>query len=132
MNDYGFGPRLRREVAFVAYTHNFAVQAKRKEDLGGRREQRDDPHDVRNFNIIPVKAICRENICGGFGRRRLERWTNWRQSFRELRSPAIAGWCRSFRSAREVCRDRTAWDRASPRWRRFPLPCAWSARKSDR
>src|SRR5258708_1411884 len=132
MNDYGFGLRLRREVTLVAFTYNFAGQAKSEEDLCGRREQRNDPHDKRNFSTILLKATCTEKICGGICPRTSKRGTRLRPFFPELRQSAIAGWCRSFRSAREVSRDRTASDRAFATWRRFPLPCAWSARRSDR
>src|SRR5271154_552815 len=43
-NDGGFRFRAWRIVAFVADPDNFAVEAKVKEDFGGRWDERDDTH----------------------------------------------------------------------------------------
>src|SRR5712691_4179933 len=127
MNDHGLGAGGRREVTFVADAHNFEVQSERKKNLGSRRQQRHDPHVGHNSNTTLAKAICRENIYGGFGRKWIERRPSWRRFSRELRQPAIAGWCRSFRSATGVSRDRTAEDRAYAKSWQPPGPCASSA-----
>jgi len=54
-------------------------------------------------------SIYRENICGGFGRRQRDRWTNWQRFFLKVYRPAIAGWCRNSQQARATFQDRTAW-----------------------
>src|ERR1700674_3554565 len=97
MNDDRFRAGVRREIAFVAYAQDFTVEAERKENLRGRREQRDDAHDGCNSNTIPKKAICRGNTCGEFGRRRSDSRTSSQRSFREPHRSAIAEWYRNFR-----------------------------------
>src|SRR5215472_16789032 len=53
MNDHRLGARLRRKVAFVADTNDFAVQAQSEENLRGRRQQRNDTHEERHSSTIP-------------------------------------------------------------------------------
>ena len=49
MNDHRLRTGARREIALVAYAHNFPIQAECKENLSSRREQRDDSHDGRTL-----------------------------------------------------------------------------------
>jgi len=68
MNDYGFGARLRREIAFVAYAHDLAVQAQSEKDLRGRGKQGHNSHEDSHSNTSPGpchQATAREHLPRG-------------------------------------------------------------------
>ena len=44
-DDRRFRARLWGEVTLVADAHDFTVEAESEENLGGRWQQRDDPHN---------------------------------------------------------------------------------------
>src|ERR1700674_2899078 len=51
MNDHRFRASLRRKIAFVADTHNLPVKSERKQNFGGRRQQRNDAHRRGMYHI---------------------------------------------------------------------------------